>query len=403
MTTQAPLARKINLPLLLLYGLGTTVGAGIYALIGKIAGIAGVYAPMSFVVSSIMAGFTAMSFAEMSARFPQAAGSALYVRQGLGINWLSTLVGLMMAGAGIVSAAALSNGFIGYLGEFVEVPRVLGITVVVLALGAIAAIGIAESVAVAAIITVIEIAGLLTVVAVNHEAVASSPLVLSDLLPPADLSIWTGILAGAFLAFYAYLGFEDMVDIAEEVRDVQRILPLAILLTLTITTVLYVVVMVTALMALPLDTLVSSEAPIARLYEQGTGGSAAPITAVATLAIVNGALIQMIMASRIFYGLASRDQLPAWLAKVDARTQTPVLSTAAVVALVLTLGLVGNLQTLAETTSLIMLTVFALVNLAAWRVKTTQGAPPGVPVFPIWVPLAGFLICSGFSLGILLG
>jgi amino acid transporter len=398
MVPKARLQRRLSISMVVLYGLGTTIGAGIYALVGEIAGLAGYHAPWSFLVAALLASLTAISFAEMSRRYPRAAGSALYVLKGFGSIRLSTLVGLLVAAAGMTSASAMTNAFVGYLQAFAEADRLTAITLTVVALGAIAAIGIAESVAVASVITVIEIFGLLLVVAVNWHSIALLPARIGELLPPADFEGWGLILAGAMLAFYAFLGFEDMVVVAEEVKDVRRSLPLAIMATLAITTVLYLLVMTVALLAMAPAELAASEAPLAALYQKGAGASPMPINAIATVAILNGALVQVIMASRMLYGLASKRQIPAIFAYVDPRTHTPLLATLVVTLLILLLSLPGTLKGLAQATSIVMLMVFALVNLSAWRVKRSMPARRGLRFVPAWVPLAGFLITVAFVL-----
>jgi amino acid transporter len=158
------LRRSLSLPLVTLYGLGTTIGAGVYALTGEIAGLAGVYAPVAFVVASFMATFTALSFAELSSRFPRSAGEAVYVQEGLGRPRLAQGVGLLVALSGAVSAATITNGFVGYLGELVEVPRAFAILAMLVSLGLIAAWGIGQSVLLAGVLTLVEIGGLLLVI-----------------------------------------------------------------------------------------------------------------------------------------------------------------------------------------------------------------------------------------------
>ena len=318
--------------------------------------------------------------------------------KGFGSVRLSTLVGLLVAAAGMTSAAAMTNAFVGYLQAFAEVDRLTAMTLTVVALGAIAAIGIAESVAVASVITLIEIFGLLLVVGVNWGSFALLPARIGEFLPPADFAGWGPILAGAMLAFYAFLGFEDMVVVAEEVKNARRSLPLAILATLAITTVLYLLVMTVALLAMAPAELAAGEAPLAALYEKGSGASPMPINAIAAVAILNGALVQIIMASRMLYGLASKRQIPAVLAYVNPRTHTPLLATLVTTLLILLLSLPGTLRGLAQATSIVMLTVFALVNLSAWRVKRSMPAERGLRFVPAWVPLAGFLITVAFVL-----
>lgn len=399
MPNKVALNRTLSLPMLVLYGLGTTIGAGIYALVGEIANVAGYFAPISFLIASILASFTAMSFAELSARFPRAAGAAIYVKQGFSSQHFSTIVGLFVITAGLVSAAALVNGFVGYLHQFIDVYRIVAILCVVIVLGSIAAWGIAESVAVAAFITIIEIGGLLLVIGVSGDALATLPSRWTELIPSTDAASWGGIYIGVILSFYAFIGFEDMVDVAEEVKDVKRNLPLAILLTLGITTVIYLLLMTSIILSLPPNEIALSEAPLAQVYQHHTGSDAVVISVIGMFAIINGALIQVIMASRVMYGLSSRGQLPGFLAKVHQRTRTPLIATAWAAAIVLTLALLGRLASLAQATSFIMLMIFSIVNFALWRVKRHDPAPSNVRVFPVWVPIIGFIVSFGFVMG----
>ena len=157
--TPVSLRRSLSLPLMVLYGLGTTIGAGIYVLIGSVAGNAGLYTPISFLLASLMAGFTAFSFAELTARYPKSAGEALFAYHAFGKRWLAVTVGLLMTGAVIVSSGAIVRGFTGYLQTVVTAPEWLIIVVLILILGLIAAWGIIQSVVVAALLTLIEIGG----------------------------------------------------------------------------------------------------------------------------------------------------------------------------------------------------------------------------------------------------
>jgi amino acid transporter len=396
------LKRSLTLPQLVLYGLGTTIGAGIYALIGELAGISGYLAPVSFLVASLIAGLTAMSFAELSGRYPRCAGAALYVKEGFSIDRLSILVGLLVIAAGLVSASALVNGFVGYLHEFIELDRLVIIFLVVLCLGFIAAWGIKESVTIAAAITVIEIGGLLLIIVVSVNGLEMDSARWGALLPSFDTTSLGSIYAGSLLAFYAFIGFEDMVDVAEETVHAKRNLPIAIILTLGITTLLYMAIMITSVMTISPEVLATSEAPLALIYEYHTGEQAVIITIIGMFAIINGALIQMIMASRVFYGLSSRGQLPAVLQFVHPKTRTPLVATLVATVIVLVLASLGRLASLAEATSVIMLIVFSVVNLALWRIKRRDPNPVDIIVFPLWIPIAGFFVSCGFVLSSLL-
>lgn len=395
MKEQPALKRALSLPMLVFYGLGTTIGAGIYALTGKVAGVAGYLAPFSFLIAALMVGFTACSFAEMSARFPRAAGSALYVREGFSSRTLSTMVGLLVVLSGLTSAAALVIGFTGYFSQLVAIPADTVIVTITLLMGALAAWGIRESVAAAALVTLIEVGGLLLVIGVNLESLENLPVLWSQIIDSTELE-WGAVYFGAILAFYAFIGFEDMVVVAEEVKEVEHNLPRAILLTLTITTLLYTTLLVVAVTTLSPAELAASEAPLATLYSKGTGGEATILNLIGMFAIINGALIQIIMASRLLFGLASSGQLPRILARINPFTHTPLPATGLATGAVLALALVGGLAPLAATTSLLMLGVFALVNLALLKVKRRQPRPEGIRVYPAWVPALGFLVSAGF-------
>jgi amino acid transporter len=395
--THARLRRRLNLPLLTFYGLGTTIGAGIFVLVGKVAGRAGMWAPVSFLVASLLAAFTAFSFAELVARYPRSAGEAIYVREGFRSRRLALAVGLMVALSGVVSSATIVNGSVGYMNEFVAMPQVFGVVLLVALLTLLAVWGIGESVTAAAIFTVLEIAGLVLVIWVAKHSLADLPARGGELFPPLESGAWIAVTAGAMLAFYAFLGFEDLVNVAEEARDVTRTMPAAILLTLVVTMLLYVLLATVAVLTLPPAELAESRAPLALIYERSTGGSAAIVSGIAVFAVLNGALIQMIMASRVIYGLADQGELSAALAWVHPRTRTPLVATALAAGVILALALFFPVERLAETTSVIVLIVFALVNLALVLIKRRgTPAPAGVRTYPIWIPVAGFAASAGF-------
>lgn len=396
MSRRIPLKRTLNLFQLVLYGLGTTIGAGIYALVGELAGISGYYAPAAFLVASVMAALTALSFAEFSGRYPRCAGAALYVEKGFSSERLSMIVGLLVVVAGLVSSAAIINGFITYLAAFVELDRISAIILVTLLIGALAAWGIAESVSIAALVTLIEIGGLLLIISVSYAGLAELPERWRELVPPLDVDSWHAIYAGSLLAFYAFIGFEDMVEVAEETRHVRRNLPLGIILTLAITVLLYMAIMSTAVLAMDPQELAESPLPLVSLYQHYTGGDATIISIIGLFALINGALIQLIMASRVLYGMSSRKLLPAIISTVNKRTRTPLVATGLATMAILLLAISGTLASLAEATSLIMLTVFALVNLSLLYVKRRHPDPQGMIVFPWIVPLLGFVVSAAF-------
>lgn len=382
--------------MLALYGLGTTIGAGIYALIGEVAAVAGMFAPVSFFIAAIMAGLTAFSFAELGSRFPRSAGEAHYLHIAFGARALSLFVGLMVVFAGVVSSAAIVNAFVGYLHEFIDTPRTVAIIGIVALLGIIAAWGIAESVMAAGIITLIEIGGLMLIIWAGSGDLHRLPEAMPEMIPTGSDLVSGGIMAGAVLAFFAFIGFEDMVNVAEETKNPSRTLPLAIIVTLIATTLIYLAISIIAVLAVPLQELVSHEAPLALIYERSTGKPAHVLSTIGIIAVLNGALVQVIMASRVLYGLGGQGLLPRFLANVNSRTHTPLIATCMVVGVILVLALGFGLAGLAETTSLITLTIFALVNGALIRIRLRDGKPDEGVCYPLAVPILGLLVSLGF-------
>lgn len=389
------LRRSVSLPLLVFYGVGNILGAGIYVLLGKVAGVAGYPAPLAFFMASAVAAFTAFAYAELSARYPLSGGEAVYLDEGFGRAGLSMTVGLLIVIGGLVSVATIARGFVGYLDMFVTLPHWLSIVSMLVCLGAVACWGITQSVALAGLFTVVEIAGLLVIMWVGRDAFGDLPQRFGELMVPTGLEAWPGIVGGAFLAFYAYIGFEDMVNIAEEVKRPQRNMPLGILLALLIATLLYAGVAVVAVLLVEPRGLAGSDAPLALVYETATGRRPVAIGLISMAAVMNGALIQLIMVSRILYGMSCRGWIPAMLSTVNPRTRTPLHATVLVIVASAVLALFVPLVTLASITSFVVLLVFAFVNLALVRVKRREPRPVGVRTYPRWVPVVGFATSAG--------
>ena len=396
MTDTPTLKRSLSLPLITFYGLGTIIGAGIYVLIGVVASKAGMFSPLAFLLAAFIAGFTAFSYAELSSRLPRSAGEAVYIQEAFGKRWLSTIIGWSVVAIGLVSAATIANGFVGYLKIFIEIPDWLSITCLVISLGLIAAIGISQSVWIATIITLIEIGGLVYVLVVAGDNFSQIPARLPELIPSFEISAWNGIFVGAFLAFYAFIGFEDMVNVAEEVKDAPRTLPKAIIIALVVSTFLYLAIALIAVLALPVNELATSSAPLALIVENSVVSNGNNptlfISAISLIAVINGALIQIIMASRVLYGMGNNGMAPHRFAKIHPRTQTPLIATGLAVLAVLVLALWLPLVTLAQTTSYITLTIFAVVNLALIRLKLHTPHVPETVHYPLWVPIMGALL-----------
>lgn len=388
------LKRRIGPVLLTAFGVGIMVGAGIYVLTGAAAGAAGMWAPVAFLLAGVVAAPSALSFAELSARIPEASGDSAYIEFGLRAHRLAVLVGLLNVAVGIIAGAAILRGGVGYLTSLVPVPSTAAIVGLGAVLTLIALVGVAESLAFAALLTVVEVAGLLMA---TWAGFAAEPMAAWSVpLPEPE---WGGIAVAVVLAFFAFIGFDDMVNMAEEVRSPERVMPRAILVALAITAVLYGLVSLATVRAVPREVLAASERPLALVWEAGTGRSAAFLSAIAVAAALNGILAQIVMASRVLFGLGRRS---AWLTvfrQTSARLGTPVLATVVCGAGVVVAAVALPVATLAEITSQVLLVVFALVNASLIGAKRRQPqAPFTVPGFVPWLGIVACLAAFAASL-----
>jgi amino acid transporter len=390
------LKRRLGLPLLVLYGTGITIGAGIYVLIGAVAGHAGVYAPWSFLLAAAIMALTVASYIELSSRFPVSAGEAAYVKAAFESRPLAIWVGVLTIGIATVSSAAVALGSAGYIQQFLDWPKELIVIALVLLLGAVAAWGILESVVLASLFTLIEVGGLVAIIAF---AVYSNIPIAASLtnIPPLEATALSGIAFGSLLAFFAFIGFEDLANVVEEAKEPHRNIPRAMVLTLLISTALYVLVAAVAVSTVSIERLALSPAPLSLVFHAVAAINPRMISVIAIVATMNTILAQMTMAARVIYGLARDGDLPpvlAVLAKVHPVTGTPVMATALIVSCVIPLALSVRFAWLAEGTSLATLVVFALVNASLLKLRYRRALSPYPHVnVPIWVPALGVVAC----------
>lgn len=396
--TEAPgdnarLRRTLGLPTVALYGLGNILGAGIYVLIGKVAGFAGTSTTLAFLIAMAIAAVTALSYMELAGRYPVSASVSIYLHRAFGKRWLSTTIGLTMVGGGVASAAALAKGFAGYLNSFVSVPAVVSSVALLAVLGAIAIKGIGESATTAALLTGLEVLGLLLVIWFGRKSFAHidvGSIIAID--PGVGLG---GVVAGAFLAFYAFIGFEDMVNVAEEARNPSRTMPLAILFALLVSTVLYLLVVVVSTTLVTPAELAGSDAPLTLVIERSGVSHGVFLSVIGMIAAINGVIVQIIMGSRILYGLAKEGWIHSRFGHVHGAFQTPVTATLVIVAAMI-LGTVAlPLVALAQLTSLLVLTIFTLVNVSLIVIKRRHRAHGGFINVPVAVPYLGAVLCLG--------
>lgn len=340
-------------------GVGTMVGAGIYVLVGKVAGLSGGLSLWAFIAAALIVSFSAYSYGFLAKHIPSSAGAAEYVNRAFHSSYLTLAVGLGVLLTGVVSSAALVNGFYGYLSELIVLPAWLVITGLTGLLFIMATQAVNTSVNLAVAITFLELLGLMLVIIFSKSGNFEPELQI----PSWSLNNIQLIMAGAFVAFYAYIGFDDIVNLAEEVERPERTMLLAAMLALILTTILYVVVVWVALHSLPIKELAQSDAPFAVMLAH-TPWMAKGISVIGLIAIMNGALVQILMGSRMLFGLSRDRRLPNFLNKLSHK-QIPINATILVAALVWIFALALPLITLAKLTSGIMLVVFTLVNVSA--------------------------------------
>jgi amino acid transporter len=386
------LRRRLGLTLLVLYGTGVTIGAGIYVLVGAVSAYAGTHAPWAFLLAAAVMGLTVASYAELCTRFPVAAGEAAYVRAAFRSRMLSTLTGATMIATAVIASATVAIGASGYIAQFVAIPQEITVTVVIVALGLVSAAGVLESVILAGLFTVIEVGGLLIIlVAALYQGL---PFGAALAPPPFDLAVWSGLGFASLLAFFAFIGFEDLTNMVEETRAPERTVPRAMAITLILTAMLYAIVAAVAVTAVTPARLAASPAPLSLVFRELAGVSPATISAIAIVSTLNTVLAEMTMASRVVYGLSNLEDLPRWLGRVHRRTATPLFAIGSIVAITVALALLFPFEKLAESTSVATLAVFAMVNLSLLRLRWEGHHTAGPHLrIPIWVPAAGFVTC----------
>ena len=378
------LKRRIGLGLLTAYGVGVMVGAGIYVIVGAVAGAAGVWAPLAFLLAGLVALPSALSYSEFTTRLPEAAGEAVFIEAGFNSRWLAVVVGLAIVTAGTVSAATVLRGGVGYLYDIMPISQVTLTLVLGVALISVAIIGVLESMLLVAVFTVAEVLGLAIVVWAGFMAAPVEAIITP---PPPH---WAGIASAIALCFFAFIGFEDIVNMAEEVENPERTMPRAILLSLAITATLYALVSYAAVRSVPADLLSASEQPLTLVWETSQGSSAKFLSAIAVAAAVNGVLAQIIMASRVLFGLGRRSPALAIFTHVHPRFGTPIRATLLVGSLVVLGAITLPIVSLAKLTSGILLSVFLMVNIALILLK--RKSPEAPFRVAIWVPWVGILV-----------
>jgi len=396
------LNRAIGPGLLLLFIVGDVLGTGIYALTGKVAQEVGGIVWLPFLVAFVVAALTACSYLELVTKYPKAAGAALYTEKAFGIHFVTFIVAFAVMSSGLTSSSTaarafaenFSTGFALDLG---------GWAVTLIGLGFVAVIalinmrGVGESVMVNAVFTCIELTGLIIIIGIGMMVFGAGEADVGKAFEfgGREEGVFWPVIAGTTLAFFAMVGFEDSVNMAEETKEPSRIFPRILFAGLAIAAALYLVVSIVAISIVPVEELAEGDTPLLKVVETGAPSFPPWIFGLITMiAVGNSALINLLMASRLVYGMSEEGVLPGALSKVDKRRKTP--TTAIIFTTLLAAGLitfVGAVPELGGTTALLLLGVFTVVNVAVLVLKRDKVKHEHFRT-PVWVAVAGTATCA---------
>src|SRR5215213_8286254 len=390
--------------LLLLFVVGDILGTGVYALTGKVANEVGGAVWLPFLNAFIVALVTACSYLELVTKYPRAAGAALYTHKAFGIHFFTFLVCFTVMCSGLTSASSASKSFAGNFSEAFGLDLktgTIGLTLLALGFMTLVALvnfrGVGESVKANVVLTCVELTGLLIIIAIGFWALGSGegdPSRLSDISVPRGESAFGAVTAATALAFFAMVGFEDSVNMAEETKDPVRILPKMKITGLVITGVIYVLVSVSAISLVPAAELGEGDTPLLKVVEAGAPGFPLGVFAFITMfAVANSALINMLMASRLLYGMANEQVLPPPLGRVHRTRRTPWVAILFTTALAFGLIWFADLAALGGTTSLLLLCVFTVVNVAVLVLRRDPVAHSHFRT-PTVLPVIGAVLCA---------
>ncbi len=401
-----PLRRVMGPKLLLLFIVGDILGTGVYALTGQVAAEVGGAAWVPFLVAFIVATLTAFSYLELVTKYPQAAGAALYVHKAFGVHFFTFIVAFAVMCSGITSASTASRAFAANLATGIEW-EASNTEIMLIALAFMALVmainlrGVSESVKANVVLTLVELSGLLMVILIGFYAIGDadfSSAVAFD--TPDDKNVFLAVTTATSLAFFAMVGFEDSVNMAEECHEPAKIFPKMMLTGLGITGVIYILVSIFAVGLVPVGELAASDTPLVEVVKAGAPDLPMDkiLPFISMFAVANSALINMMMASRLLYGMSRQGVLPKSLAKVHQKNRTPwaaILFTTA-----LSFGLIAYVSNASDdaiavlggTTSLLLLGVFAVVNVAVLILRNDRVEHSHFHT-KTWIAVAGAIAC----------
>jgi APA family basic amino acid/polyamine antiporter len=399
------LNKTLGLPMLIFYGTGMILGAGIYSIIGKAAAVTGGTLWIGFAFASVAAFLTALSYAELTTMFPKAGAEFIYLRETFKTEkWIGSTAGIAMAFSGAATAATVALAFSGYLNQFINSPQITTAMALLIIFSGIAIMGIRTSGWITIISTLIEISGLILII---YFGLTSNKFGNSLETVPH-----LGTMSGSALIIFSFFGFENIANLAEEAKNPEKDLPRAILISVIIATILYILVSISALSLLSSEKLANSDAPLMDVAKTASITYSKILGAVALFSTANTALISLIGASRILYSMGEAKVLPKLVAVVSLKRKTPWIASIIVLITASILLPLGNLETIASVSSLTTMIAFLLVNIAlivlrykqstkirAFKVPLSIGK---TPIFPILAAFICLLLLTQFHLKVYL-
>jgi len=388
------LKRHMGLFQLTMYGVGLILGAGIYVLIGEAVHFAGDSVWIVFVLGSVVALFAGFSYAELSSIFPKAAAEYVFIKNAFKSNFFAFLIGWLTLITSIITAATVSLGFGGYFAEFVDIPIIISAIGLLVILSIINFVGIRESVWTNTIFTLIEAFGLILIIVIGFTF--SNPEPVNYLESPSG---FTGVVIAFVLIFFAFIGFEDMANVAEEVKKPKKTIPRAIILSVLISGIIYILVSLAVVRVVNWEELATSAAPMALVAERGLGSEAhILLSSIALFAITNTVLITLIAGSRMFYGMAREKVFPEILKKIHFKTKTPWIAVIIILIASIAFTLIGDIVIVANIAVFSIVVTFAAINLAVIVLRYTE--PDIERKFRVPISIGKFPILPLFGLGI---
>ena len=379
-----------------MYGIGLILGAGIYVLIGEAAGIAGNAVWLSFIFGVIAAVFAGLSYAELASMYPKAAAEYVFVKNAFRSNFLAFIIGWLTLFTSIIAAATVALGFGGYFASIFDYPIIISAVLLIGILSFVNFFGIRESSWTNIVFTIIEAAGLALIIYIGFTFTTAEPINYFE--NPFGIS---GISLAFVLIFFAFIGFEDIVNIAEETKNPKKVLPRAIILSISITAIIYILVSLSAIRVLSWQELGASLAPLADVAERALGSTGQlTMSLIALFATANTVLIILLAGSRILYGMAVQRSLPLLLGKVHFKTKTPWVAVLVIMLISTIFVFIENIVTVANITVFAIVITFAMVNLSVillrYREPTLERpfrTPINIGKFPI-LSLFGVIISA---------